>query len=78
MTTVAARDGVMAADTMAFHAGKRVRSTKLFRVNGAVIGICGCWTDGKLFVDWYEDGANRSEPPKWLTQGDERSILRRS
>lgn len=73
MTTIAVRDGVMAADTMGFLAEKRTRAKKLFRCDdGSVIGICGNWTDGKLFADWYNAGADRNEPPKWRTQGDER------
>ena len=66
MTTIAVRDGVMAADTLGSIAGKRMRANKLFRCdNGHIIGIDGYWIDGKLFVDWYNAGANRDEPPKW-------------
>jgi hypothetical protein len=72
MTTIAVRDGVMAADTLGYQGDKCIRSKKLFRVNGAIIGICGCWTDGKLFVDWYEAGFDRDKPPDWRTQGDEK------
>lgn len=73
MTTIAVRDGVMAADTLGSIAGKRTRANKLFRCdNGHIIGIDGYWMDGKLFVEWYNAGANRDEPPKWRTQGDDR------
>ena len=73
MTTIAFRDGVMAADTMAHSSEKLCRSKKLFRVsNGEVIGFSGVWIDGKLFVDWYDKGADRDEPPPWRTQGDEK------
>ena len=73
MTTIAVRDGVMAADTLGYHSEKRCLSKKLFRTGtGDIIGICGNWTDGKVFVDWYDAGANRDEPPKWRLQDGEK------
>ena len=73
MTTIAVRDGVMAADTMGHSSEKLCRSKKLFRVsNGDVIGFSGVWIDGKLFIDWYDKGADRDMPPPWRTQGDEK------
>ena len=73
MTTIAVRDGVMAADTIGHNAEKLCRSKKLFRIsNGEVIGFTGVWMDGKLFVDWYDKGADRDKPPQWRTQGDEK------
>ena len=52
MTTIAVRGGVMAADTHGDLCGKRTPTQKLFRADGAVIGICGYWSDGKVFVGW--------------------------
>jgi len=72
MTTIAVRDGVMAADTRANQSGRLATAQKLFRANGAVIGITGYWVDGKIFVDWYVAGADRANPPDWRTQGDEK------
>ena len=72
MTTIAVRDGVMAADTLGDLLGKRCKSKKLWRLSdGGVFGCSGVWTEGKLFADWYNGGANRDEPPKWLVQRDE-------
>ena len=72
MTTIAVRDGVMAADTLGDLSGKRCNSKKLWRLSdGGVFGFCGAWTEGKVFADWYNSGANRDEPPKWLVQRDE-------
>lgn len=73
MTTIAVRDGVMAADTLGSMVGMRTRANKLFRCdNGHVVGIDGYWVDGKLFVDWYNAGADRDKPPEWRTQGEEK------
>ena len=72
MTTIAVRDGVMAADTLGDQMGKRAITQKLFRADGAVIGICGYWSDAKVFVDWYIAGANMANPPEWRMQGDEK------
>ena len=73
MTTIAVRDGVMAADTLGNVGGRICKSKKLFRLaDGGVVGFSGVWTDGKLFVDWYNSGANRDEAPNWRIQGDEK------
>ena len=72
MTTIAVRDGVMAADTLGNQMGKRAATQKLFRADGAVIGICGYWSDAKVFVDWYVAGADRENLPEWRLQGDEK------
>ncbi len=72
MTTIAVRDGVMAADTQGQETNKLCRAKKLFRLsNGGIVGFSGVWTDGKLFVDWYDAGANIDEPPKWRIQDGE-------
>ena len=73
MTTIAVRDGVMAADTMGQVSGNLCKSKKLFRLlDGGVVGFSGTWTDGKLFVDWYDLGCNRDDPPNWRVQDSQK------
>lgn len=58
MTTIAFRDGVMAADSQAHADGVKFRNeTKLFRVKGNVIGLCGADVTGQMLLNWYENGA---------------------
>ncbi len=72
MTTIAVRDGVMAADTRGDQCGRLALTHKLFQIKDGVIGICGYWSDGKLFADWYAAGADMANPPGWRVQGDEK------
>ena len=55
MTTIACRDGVMAADSQFTHGGLSTRGQKLFRVGDAIIGFCGHVHAAMVFVDWYEN-----------------------
>lgn len=70
MTTIAYRDGVLAADTRAtddeYHPGI-YRCEKLFRKDGAIIATAGDDAPGMIFVDWY--GSNK-KPPERLIAGD--------
>ncbi len=72
MTTIAVRDGVMAADTRGDQCGRLSITQKLFQIDGAVVGICGWWSDGKVFADWYAAGSDMANPPAWRLQGDEK------
>ena len=72
MTTIAVRDGVMAADTRGDQCGRLALTQKLFQIKDGVIGICGYWSDGKLFADWYAAAADIENPPCWRLQGDEK------
>ena len=72
MTTIAVRDGVMAADTRGDQCGRLALTHKLFQIKDGVIGICGYWSDGKIFADWYAAGADGANPPNWRVQGDEK------
>ena len=72
MTTIAVRDGVMAADTRGDQCGRLALTHKLFQIKDGVIGICGYWSDGKLFADWYDAAADIANPPSWRVQGDEK------
>jgi hypothetical protein len=61
VTTVAFRDGVMAADSMGSDNFGKCRLQKIVRVKvkGKVhlVGIAGFYEAGLLFADWYGGGA---------------------
>ena len=67
MTTVAYRDGVMAADTQGEYAGLRRTCQKIHRVEGVIIGCSGSYTDGLTFVDWWRAGHDLDKTPKFKT-----------
>jgi hypothetical protein len=75
MTTIAYRDGVLAADTKGtddngYHPGT-YRCEKLFRVDGDIIATAGEDATGMIFVDWYGSKKNgkRPKPPARLVDG---------
>lgn len=75
MTTVAYRDGVMAADTQGDWSGIRTRvPNKIVRVGNALIGVAGNFTDCRDFIDWYAAGADRKALPEFRTYGVENSV----
>lgn len=66
MTTIAYRDGVLAADSrVSCDAAFSDRYTKIVRVNskvdpikGSILVACsGAWFSSRLFIDWLEGGA---------------------
>ena len=64
MTTIAYRDGMMAADTDSLFGGMKYRNAnKILRRGNALIGITGNLVDGLVFADWWEAGADRSALP---------------
>jgi ATP-dependent protease HslVU (ClpYQ) peptidase subunit len=65
MTTVAYRDGVMAADSAGEWSGIRSRATKIHRVNGVLIGGSGNVTDIQTFIRWFEAGADQANKPEF-------------
>jgi ATP-dependent protease HslVU (ClpYQ) peptidase subunit len=71
MTTIAYKDGVMAADSRCTvgseGGGDRVfRCEKLFHRHGALIGTAGESGSGLIFVDWYGSG---DDAPSELIDG---------
>lgn len=54
MTTIVYRDGVIAADRQAETGGTVTRCTKLFRLEGFVIGVSGNLAVGIAFKRWFE------------------------
>lgn len=76
MTTIAYRDGVIAADTRGtddgYHPGI-YRTQKLFVVgDGDIIGTAGDDSTGMVFVDWYGSKklGRRPKPPERLVTGE--------
>lgn len=71
MTTIAFRDGVMAADSYAHFGGVRLcHESKLYRVRGAIIGLAG-GSAGIVFLDWYRDGAKPLKFSEYPNFGDD-------
>lgn len=67
MTTIAFKDGVLAADSRC--TGHHIHKIKkIYRAGNALIGICGRVTSALLFVDWY---AKRETPPPKLQDDDD-------
>lgn len=64
MTTVAFRDGTMAADTQATWAGNKTRCHKIFRLPcGGVMGGCGTANEITKAAEWICKGM-KGKPPK--------------
>jgi len=70
MTTIAYRDGVLAADTLLNAIAGHDRVTKLKRRGNAVYGVAGVLVDCEALADWYF--GPRNAPPKYFLIGDER------
>lgn len=68
MSVVAAKDGVMAADSRITCNGLVATCTKIFRRGGDLIGVVSVDDGaGLLFLDWYKSGRSR---PEILVTGD--------
>ena len=64
MTTIAFRDGIIAADSQETHTNGRITECKkLFLVDGKIIGTAGDSYTGRIFVDWFERGARMEDVP---------------
>lgn len=61
MTTIACRDGLMAADSQATEDGLVTRTHKLYRVKSAIIGGAGCPYSTEAFALWWAD-KRKSKP----------------
>lgn len=65
MTTLAYRDGVMAADSSCWDGGVNVhRLRKVYRVKGLLVGYTGDVGAFGRFLDWLKDGGYPDEYPK--------------
>lgn len=63
MTTIAYRDGVLAADTLACWGSNRDGFATKIRKRGAVLaGVSGALSAGQAFLDWFSSGM-KGDPP---------------
>jgi ATP-dependent protease HslVU (ClpYQ) peptidase subunit len=53
MTTIAYRDGVVAADTQMSESGCAYRTSKLHRIAGDIVAVSGEMYPAQRFLDWY-------------------------
>lgn len=72
MTTIAARAGQIAADTLTNTGGLRDYMTKLIVDTDAIVGIAGSICESRILAEWYLDGGNRNVRPNWALYGEEK------
>ena len=71
MTTIAYKDGVMAADTQCTSGGSTDATTKIFRLkSGGLFGFAGSAGYGMLVYEWLCLGAKLKHKPKVLDDDD--------
>ena len=77
MTTIAYRDGVMAADTMAtWDSGRRDEATKLFRICDCVVGVAGNLFFARRWLEWFAgDREDEFDPGPFSFDEDEFGAL---
>lgn len=77
MTTIAYRQGVMAADSGVYCYGSYVGdATKIARNdNGDLVGASGRANEIRLFIQWFMDG-EKGKPP-FVNVGDTDQVIRR-
>lgn len=63
MTTIAANREEMAADSKTTWGTVRSETRKISRIRGALVAAAGNVVRGRLFLDWYERGAEPDERP---------------
>lgn len=59
MTTVAVRDGIMAADTQGCFEHTKMRMLKMFRVRNELLGGCGNYDKFFEFIELYKKGERK-------------------
>jgi hypothetical protein len=72
MTTIVYRDGIMAADSRVTTEGEAAghvvhHCVKLFRKNGAIIGLQGESSPGMFFLSWF---GSKAPPPAALQESE--------
>lgn len=74
MTCVAVRAGIMAADTQSTFSNMKSIVPKLARFPDMIIGGAGTVTDRNVLIEWYVQGANRSDPPRFTVYGEKPDV----
>lgn len=81
MTTIAYRDGVIAADTGLTLGSSRTicTVTKIARNSkGDLVGVCGGATFGGQFLTWFVNGEELSKRPSFEKDEDRTIVIRRN
>ena len=69
MTTIAYRDGVIAGDSATSGDGNVIgHCTKVHRIRGRLVGLCGPIEDGEAFRLWLKAGAKPKAKPEPLDE----------
>ncbi len=69
--TVIVWDGKMlASDKQATNAGLKRKVTKIFRINGSLIGFSGDYDYAQAMLKWFENGAEADKFPKHQEDND--------
>jgi ATP-dependent protease HslVU (ClpYQ) peptidase subunit len=73
MTTIAYRDGVLAADSLVTLGDTKVHGYyhKIVRIDDHLIGTAGSVAACQHFLDWLREGGDESAPPK----GDYKALV---
>lgn len=72
MTVIAYKDGVLAADKAATWAGYRNTVTKIHRVPGGLVALCGDGDCALELLQWFRDGRVIADWPKAQRDKDDR------
>lgn len=72
MTTIAYKNGFIAADKLAGFSGMGQRVTKITKHNGMLIGASGYLAQAATLIEWIKNGMNKEDFPVDQT-GDERN-----
>lgn len=72
MTTIACRNGILAADTACKRYEMRGTQSKIIRTDEWIIGGAGSVVDVDMLVDWFINNRKPTELPKFVCYGDER------
>lgn len=76
MTTIAWDGFTLAADKMAASGNtKHGLVTKIFRVNGSLVGITGSLCEGLALLDWFRGGADPKSVPDVGDDCDSRLVV---
>lgn len=63
MTVIAWDGNTLAADKLMQNGGTKKTTTKIFKINGHLLGVCGNFSVGMELVDWWSNGAKPDAYP---------------
>ena len=65
MTVIAYKDGIMAADKRAVNVGLNRTVTKIKKIHGNLVGVCGDADKIAMLFDWLERGGDPKDYPEF-------------